>query len=117
MHESERRKIWAGMQMYIHPLNDQHPGVYIVCDDQLAPAIVNVQDALAIGSEQTKQLSASLSSDFHAIMKKKVKSMQTIRKVVFVRGRPSTTSKPCSVGCWSLVISNNMDVADVLRFE
>ena len=57
------------MQMYIHPLNEQHPGVYNICDDQLAQAIVNVQDALAIGSEQTKQLSASLSSDFHAIMK------------------------------------------------
>ena len=78
---------------------------------------MNVQDALAIGSEQTKQFSASLSSDFHEIMKKKLKSMVAIRKAVYVmsRGRPSTTSKPCSVGCWSWVISNNMAVADVLR--
>ena len=72
------------LHIYIHPLNEQHPGVglYIVCDDQLAPEIVNVQDALAIGREQTKQLSASLSTDFQAMMKKKVKSMETIRMAV-----------------------------------
>ena len=70
------------MEKYIHPLNVQHPGVYIVCDDQLAPEIVNVQDALAIGSEQTKQLSTLLSSDFHAIIKKKLKSMEAIGKAV-----------------------------------
>ena len=70
------------MQKYIHPLNEQHPGVYNICDDQLAQAIVNVQDALAIGSEQTKQFSASLSSDFQAMMKKKVKTMETIRMAV-----------------------------------
>ena len=75
MHESDRRNIEARMQKYIHPLNEQHPGVYIVCDDQLAQEIVNVRDALAIGSEQTKPFSASLSSDFHEIMKKKLKSM------------------------------------------
>ena len=83
------------MEKYIHPLNEQHHGVYIFCDDQLAPAIVKVQDALVIGSEQTKQLPASFSSDFHAIMKKKVTSMETIGKAVYIRGRPSTTSKPC----------------------
>ena len=72
------------MQKYIHPFNEQHPCVYIVCDDQLASAIVNIQDALAIGSVHTKQLSASLSSDFHAIMNKKVKSIGAIRKAVYV---------------------------------
>ena len=73
----------AYVYIYSPPqLNEQHRGVYIVCDDQLAREIVNVQDALAIGSEQTKQLSASLSSDFHAIMKKKVKSMEAIRMAV-----------------------------------
>ena len=87
MHESDRRKIGAGMQKYIHPLNEQHPGVYIVCDDQLAPAIVNGQDALAIGSDQTKQFSGSLSCDFHAIMKKNVTSMEATRVAVYVRGK------------------------------
>ena len=53
--------------------------------DSLAPDTVNVQDALVIGSEQSKRFSASLSSDFHATTKKKVKSMEAI--TVNVKGK------------------------------
>ena len=88
LHESDRRKIGTGMQKYIFtPQRAISWRINIVCDDQLVSGIVNVQDALAIGSEQTKQLSTSLSSDFHELVKKKeMKSMEAIGKAVYVRG-------------------------------
>ena len=82
---SDRWKIGAELERYIHPLNEQHPGVYNVCSCQVAPDTVNVQDALVIGSEQSKRFSASLSSDFHATTKKKVKSMEAINVNVKVK--------------------------------
>ena len=82
---SDRWRIGAELERYIHPLNEQHPGVYNVCSCQAAPETVNVQDALVIGSEQSKRFSASLSSDFHATTKKKVKSMEAIN--VNVKGK------------------------------
>ena len=60
-------------EKYTHPLNEQHPGLFDICNGQVAPDTVNVQDALAIRSEQSKQFSASLSSNFHTSMNRKVK--------------------------------------------
>ena len=54
-----------------HPLSDQKPGVhYNICNDQVAPDTVNVQNALASRSEQ--QLSASLGSKFHKTIKRNI---------------------------------------------
>ena len=58
--EADRKKIAVELEKYSHPLNDQQPGVYDICNGQVAPDIVNVQNALAIGSEQSRQFSASL---------------------------------------------------------
>ena len=41
-----------------------------------APDTVDIQDALANRSEQSKQFSSLLSSDFHTIVKKKGKLMK-----------------------------------------
>ena len=53
----------------------------------MAPDTVNVQNALAIGSEQSRQFSASLSSELHKTIKKKVKTMELLKKVVTVKGK------------------------------
>ena len=53
------------LEKYSHPLNDQQPGVYHFCKGQVAPDTGNVQNALAIGGEQSRQFSASLSSHCH----------------------------------------------------
>ena len=45
------------MEKYSQLLNDQQPGVYSICNGQVAPDTVNVQNALAIGSEQSRQVS------------------------------------------------------------
>ena len=90
--EAERKKIAVELEKYSHPLNEQQPGVYNICNGQVAPDTVNVQNALAIGSEQSWQFSASLSSEFHKTIKKKVKTMELLKKAVTVKGRPYTTS-------------------------
>ena len=58
--EADRKKIAVELEKYSHPLNDQQPGVSNICNGQVAPDTVNVQNALAIGSEQSRQFSASL---------------------------------------------------------
>ena len=70
--EADRRKIALKLEKYIHPLNDQQPGVYNICNGQVATDTVNVQNALAIGSEQSRQISTSPISEFHKTIKKKV---------------------------------------------
>ena len=36
--EAERKKITVELEKYSHPLNDQQPGVYNICNGQVAPA-------------------------------------------------------------------------------
>ena len=43
--EADRRKITVELEKYIHPLNDQQPGVYNICNGQVATNTVNVQNA------------------------------------------------------------------------
>ena len=83
----------------------------------MAPDIVNVQDALAIGSEQSKQFSASLSSAFHATIKKNVKSMEAMKKAVHVKGKAVYDVETLFSRLLVVGHQRNMDVADVLQFE
>ena len=53
----------------------------------MAPDTVNVQNALAIGSERSRQFSALLSSEFHKTIKKKVKTTELLKKAVTVKGK------------------------------
>ena len=85
--EADRKKIGVELEKCSHPLNDQQPGVYNICNGQVAPDTVNVQNALAIGSEQSRQFSASLSSEFHKTTKKKVKTMELLKQAVTVKGK------------------------------
>ena len=115
--EKDRRKIGAEPEKYIHPLTEQHPGVYNICNGQVAPDTVNVQDALTIGSEQSMQFSTSLSRDFHTTIKKKVKSMEAIKKAVNVKGKAIYDVETLFSRLLVVGHQRNMDVADVLQFE
>ena len=77
--EADRKKIAVELEKYNHPLIDHQPGVYNICNGQLAPDTKNVQNVLFIGNEQSRQCSASLSSEFHITIKKKVKTMKLHR--------------------------------------
>ena len=48
--EGDWKKIAVELEKYSHPLNDQQPSVYNICNGQVAPDTVNVQNALAISS-------------------------------------------------------------------
>ena len=47
--EVDRKKIAVELEKYSHPHNDQQPGVYNICNGQVAPDTVNVQNALPSG--------------------------------------------------------------------
>ena len=54
--EANQKKIAVKMEKYSHPPpppKDQQPGVCNICNGQVAPDTVIVQNALAIGSEQS----------------------------------------------------------------
>ena len=56
----------------------------------MTPDTVNVQNALAIGSEQSRQFVTSLSSEFHKTITKKVKTMEWHNKAVTVKGKATS---------------------------
>ena len=114
--EADRKEITVELEKYSQPLNDQETGVYNICYDQVAPDTVNVQNSLAIGSEQSRQFSASVSSEFHKTIKK-VKTMELFKKAVTVKGKAiydvvTLFSRLLVVGQ-----QRNVDIADVFQFE
>lgn len=115
--EADRRKIAAELEKYTHPLNEQHPRVYNICNGQVVPETVNVQDALAIGSEQSKQFSASLSSDFHTTIQKKVKSMEALKKAVTIKGKANYDLETLFSRLMVVGQQRSVEVADVFQFE
>ena len=84
----------------------------------MAPDTVNVQNALAIGGEQSRQFSGLLSSEFHKTIKKKVKTMELLKKAVTVKGKAiydvvTLFSRLLVVGQQQ----RSIDIADVFQFE
>ena len=80
--EGDRGKISAEFEKHGHPLNEQHPSLYNICKGQVAPDTVNVQDALIIRKERSDNFYSSLSETFHTTIKKKVKTMEILKKPV-----------------------------------
>ena len=115
--EADRKEITVELEKYSHPLNDQQPGVYNICNGQVAPDTVNVQNALAIGSEQSRQFSASLSSEFHKTIKKKVKTMELLKKAVTVKGKAIYDVVTLFSRLLVVRQQRSVDIADVFQFE
>ena len=110
-------KIAAELEKYSHPINEQHSGVYNICNGQVAPDTVNVQDALAIGIEQSRQFSASLSSDFHTTIKKKVKTMVALKKAVTVKGKAIYDIETLFSRILVMGQQRSVEIADIFQFE
>ena len=115
--EADRRKIAVELEKYIHPLNDQQPGVYNICNGQVATDTVNVQNALAIGTEQSRQFSISLSSEFHKTIKKMVKTMESLKKAVTVKGKAIYDIETLFSRLLIVGQQRSIDIADVFQFE
>ena len=87
MDQTDRNKIAEELQKHPHPLNVKSTDRYNIVNGQVAPTKVNVQDALHIGSTQSKKFAALLPSAFHSKIERKVKNMQEMEKVVSVNGK------------------------------
>ena len=78
---------------------------------------MNVQNALAIGIKQSRQFSASLSSEFHETIKKKVKTMELLKKAVTVKGK-AIYDVVTLFSRWLVVgQQRSIDIANVFQFE
>ena len=117
MDEADRRKIAAELEMYTHPHNEQHSGVYNICNRQVAPDTVNVHDAQAIESEQNRQFPDSLSSNFHTTIKRKVKTMVALKKGVTVKGKAIYDIEMLFSQLLVVVQQRNVEIADIFQFE
>ena len=111
--EADRKKIAVE---YTHTLNEQHSRVYNICNGQVAPSTVNVQESLAIGSEQSKQFSVSLSIDFHTTIQKKVTPMEALTKVT-MKGKALYDVKTLFSRLMVVGQQRSMEVGDVFQFE
>ena len=85
--EADRRKIAEELEKYSHPLNDHQSVLYNICNGQVATDSVNVHNALAIGNEHSREFSAFLCSEFHKAMKKRVKTMELLKKPATIKGK------------------------------
>ena len=83
----------------------------------MAPDTVNVQNALAIGSERSRQFSDLLSSEFHKTIKKKVKTMKLLKKTVTVKGKAIYDVVTLFSRLLVVRQQRSVDIADVFQFE
>ena len=87
--KEDRQKILNELQKHSHPLLDQSPSLFNIVNGHVAPAEVNVQDAVAIGCDMQKDFAASLPGGFHnpIKIKKKTKTMQILKHGVKVKDK------------------------------
>ncbi len=79
----DRQRILDELRRHSHPLTNQSASLYNIVNGQVASANdVNVQDAVKIGQDMQKAFLASLPDGFHNTIKKKVKTMQVLKRSV-----------------------------------
>ena len=115
--EVDRKKIVVELEKYCHPLNDEQLGVSNICYGQVAPDTVNVQNALAFRIWQSRQFSASLSSEFYKTIKKKVKTIELLKKAVTVKGKAIYDIETLFSRLLVVGQQRSIDIADVFQFE
>ena len=92
-------------------------GLYNICNGQVAQDTVNVQNALAFGSVQSRQFSTSLSTEFHKPIKKKVKTMESLKKAVTVKGKAIYDIETLFSRLLVVGQQRTIDMADVFKYE
>ena len=66
---------------------------------------------------QSRQFSASLSSEFHKTIKKKVKTMELLKKAVTVKGKAIYDIETLFSRLLVVMQQSSIDIADVFQFE
>lgn len=83
----------------------------------MVPETVNVQDALAIRSEQSKQFSDLLCSNFHSTIKKKFRTTVALKKAITVKRKANYDIKMLYSQLLVMGQQHNTEVDDVFQFE
>ena len=83
-----RNKIMEEYQQHCHPLKENQQILYNIVNGQVAPDSVNVQNALHIGEQQSKDFADSLLEGFHSPIGKRITTMEVMKKALTVKGMP-----------------------------
>ena len=117
MDETDRNKIAEELEKHSHPLNVKSTDLYNIVNGQVAPTKVNVQDALHIGSTQSEKFTALLPGAFHSKIERKVKTMQEMKKVVIVNGKPIFDIETLLARLLVVGQQRGMEVTDIFQYE
>ena len=117
MDETVRNKIAEELEKHSHPLNVKSTDLYNIVNGQVAPTKVNVQDALHIGSTQSEKFTALLPGAFHGKIERKVKTMQEMKKVVIVNGKPIFDIDILFARLLVVGQQRGMEVTDIFQYE
>lgn len=82
------KKIMEEFQKHCHLLKENQQILYKIVNRQVASTPVNVQNALQIGEQQSKEFAASLPQGFYSNIEKRVKTMEMMEKAMTVEGNP-----------------------------
>ena len=94
----DRRRISEELDKCSHPLEIESDVLYNLVNGQVAPAVVNVSDAMSLGALMVTDFRKLLPAGFHAKLSSQVKTME-LRSVT----RWSSTWSPYFfVFCWSV---------------
>ena len=86
--EQDRRRIVNELNKHSHPLTGQSQFLYNIVNGRVvSDKDINVQNAVEIGQDLQQNFQASLPNGFHIPIKKKVKTMQSLKHSVKVKDR------------------------------
>ena len=75
----DRRRISEELDKCSHPLEIESDVLYNIVNGQVAPAVVNVSDALSLGALMVTDFRKSLPAGFHAKLSSPVKTMEKLK--------------------------------------
>ena len=110
-------KINEELEKHSHPFNVKSTDLYNIVNGQVAPTKVNVQDALHIGSTQSEKFTALLPGAFHSKIERKVKTIQEMKKVVIVNGRPIFDIETLFARLLVVGQQRGVEVTDIFQYE
>ncbi len=115
--EDDRNKICQELQKHSHPLQLNTEKLYNIVNGQCAPPCVNVQEAEEIGKQQMIQFKASLPDGFHKSIEKKVKTMQSMKKVTVVDKKEIYDMEALFARLIAVGHQRNLDLEDIFKYE
>ena len=99
------------------PLNMKSTDNYNIVNGKVAPIKVNIQDAFQMGITHREKFAALLPGAFHSKIERKVKTMQEMKKVVYLNGKAIFNIE--TLFCRLLVVGQQrgVEVTDIFQYE